>query len=178
MDLQNLHWLEWLGFALVAYGLGAGAVRGLTQQFTRFLVWIAGLACVGAMASALIWLAERFADQPHRQAALANWFALTVFLLAIVLLGGMRRMVFGRVGSANSLADKLLGALLGVGVGITAWILLVGTAHNAYRLPQLEEELSFEWARVATIPYRKLPEVLQSPLFQFEPHPALQPTAE
>ena len=116
MDLQNLHWLDWLGMALVAYGLGAGAVRGLTQQFTRFMVWTLALVVVGVLAAPLGWMAEKFADEPLRQSSLHAWFSLTVLLLVILLLGGIRRFLFGRLGNSKSFADGLLGAVLGIGV--------------------------------------------------------------
>jgi len=168
MDLQNLHWLDWLGLALVAYGLGAGAVRGLTQQFTRFLVWTIGLLVVGLLSAPLLWLATKFSEDPLRQGSLHAWFSLTVLLLTVLLLGAGRRLLFGRLGNSKSFADGLLGATLGVAVGVTAWVLLVGTSHNAYHLEGVNAQRSFAYSRTLTIPYRRLPDGLQSPLFSFE----------
>lgn len=168
MDLQNLHWLDWLGMALIAYGLGAGAVRGLTQQFTRFMVWTLGLLVVGLLTVPLLWMAEMFADDPPMQSTLHAWLALTVLLLTVLILGGIRRLFFGRLGNSKSFADGLLGAVLGIGVGITAWVLLVGVSHNGYHLEDVEQQHSFRYSQKLTAPYRLLPKGLQSPLFQFE----------
>ena len=166
--MQDLHWLEWIGLTLVAYGVAAGATRGLTQQFTRFLTWAAAVVLTGSLTPTLGWVATQFVDQPDSQRMLVSWFSLATLLAAVVSLGWIRRILFGSVGAGKSFADRIMGGLMGSGVAILVWLTLYGGVLHAYRLPHIESHRCHSWAQILTSPYRHLPLSLQSVLFQFD----------
>ncbi len=166
--MQELHWLEWIGLTLVVYGVVAGATRGLTQQFTRFLTWAAAVVLTGSLASVISWAASQFVNQPDSQSMLVSWFSFFTLLVAVVLLGGVRRILFGSICAGKSFADRFMGAIFGSGVAILAWLTLYGGVLHAYRLPHIENQRCHSWAQVLTSPYRHLPLSLQSDLFQFD----------
>jgi uncharacterized membrane protein required for colicin V production len=166
MALADLHWLDWMGLTLAAYGIAAGAVRGMTQQFTRFMVWVAAVLVTGIASPALSFVASWFVAEQGGLQRLAAWFALAAVLLAVLLIGGIRRLVFGRLGNARSLADRLLGMVCGLGVATLAWLTLLGAAYHAYGSASLEGTYSLDVARATTAAYRKLPDSLQSDLWR------------
>ncbi len=164
MDLESLHWLDWLGLSLAAYGLAAGAVRGMTQQFSRLLVWMAAVAGAGALSSLLDSLAGAFSSNPERVTMLSSWFQLAVVLLGVLLLGSLRRLLVGRLGNARTAADALLGAVAGLLLATLSWLLLLGTTSLIQGPAGLEESSGLPLARRLGQPYQVLPQTLKTSL--------------
>ena len=102
MPLESLLWIDWVGLALAAYGLVAGAVRGLTQQFSRSAVWVLAALVGGLAQGATAWLATQFQDDAAAQLRWDAWFQLAVILAAVLALGALRRLLFGSSGAARS----------------------------------------------------------------------------
>jgi uncharacterized membrane protein required for colicin V production len=170
MQLNELLWVDWIGLTLAAYGLVAGAVRGLTQQFSRLLVWGFAVLAAGVAGGASEWLAERIASEDAR--ALASWEAwlqLALILAAVPALGALRRLVLGRGTGSKTLADTLLGAISGLIFAALVWMLVWGTAlqtqENAAN--ELADAKSAGWARVLSRGPASLPDGLRSPLLEF-----------
>ncbi|MCH2102172.1 MAG: hypothetical protein MK209_09645 [Planctomycetes bacterium] len=167
MDLENLLWIDWIGMALVAYGLVAGGVRGLTQQFSRSAVWVVAVLAAGAGSGALAWLASLFVEEGASQVQFEAWLQLAVVLLSVLALGAVRLWIFGSSGAARTLADALLGAVSGVLYAAIAWLLLWGVALQARGHAELvEEATSAEWAEVISRGPAALPDFLSLPLLE------------
>lgn len=164
MDLEALLWIDWIGLALAAYGLVAGAVRGLTQQFSRSVVWVVAVLATGAGSGATVWLAGLLADEGAAEVKLAAWLQLTVVLLAVLALGAMRRWIFGPSGAARTLADALLGALSGLVFAAIAWLLIWGVALQALGHAELVDAPGASVAETLSRGPAALPEFLRLPL--------------
>jgi len=170
MQLNELLWVDWIGLTLAAYGLVAGAVRGLTQQFSRLLVWGFAVLAAGVAGGATAWLAERFAgDEAQALATWEAWLQLALILAAVPALGALRRMVLGRGSGAKTLADTFLGALSGLVFAALVWLLVWGAAlqTQADADTELSEAKSVDWARVLSRGPAVLPDGLRSVLLEF-----------
>lgn len=170
MQLNELLWVDWIGLTLAAYGLVAGAVRGLTQQFSRLLVWGFAVLAAGVAGGATAWLAERFAND--ESAALARWDAwlqVALILAAVPALGALRRLILGQGAGSKTLADTLLGALSGLVFAALAWLLVWGAAlqTQAEGERELSQARSAEWARVLSRGPAALPDAMRSRLLEF-----------
>jgi uncharacterized membrane protein required for colicin V production len=174
MALAHLHWLDWMGLTLAAYGIAAGAVRGLTQQFTRLMVWVTALLVAGVASPALGWVASWFMAQDAGQRRLAAWFALATVLISVLLVGGLRRLIFGRLNNAKSFADRLLGMVCGLGVAVLAWLTLLGVSYHGYGAPGLGGTYSLAFAQRTTAAYRRLPDSVQTVLLRSDLAPLAQ----
>lgn len=169
MDLEALLWIDWVGLALAAYGLVAGAIRGLTQQFSRSAVWILALLAAGAASGATGWLAGSFADEGAAQDRLDAWLQLAVVLLAVLSLGSIRRWLFGASGAARTLADALLGAFSGLVFSALAWLLIWGVSVHALENDELNDSPGATWAETLSRGPDALPEFLRSTLLSGPP---------
>lgn len=170
MQLNELLWVDWIGLTLAAYGLVAGAVRGLTQQFSRLLVWGFAVLAAGVAGGATAWLAERFAgDEVGALARLDAWLQLALILAAVPALGALRRLICGQGSGAKTLADTLLGALSGLVFAALVWLLVWGAAVQTQ--PDSGKELSkaqsVGWARVLSHGPAVLPDGMRSLLLDF-----------
>lgn len=164
MALEDLHWIDWIGLALAAYGLAAGAVRGLTQQFSRWTVWLVALLFAGAATPVGDWLAGVFGEGTEQLAALKAWMQVGMVLLAVLLLGGLRRLLVGPWEGPGGVGDRLLGLICGAGTALVIWLLVFGTAEHALDVSGLDEAGSRPWAEKLTLGYDSLPEAIRSPL--------------
>lgn len=170
MQLNELLWVDWIGLALAAYGLVAGAVRGLTQQFSRFLVWGFAVLAAGVAGGATAWLAERFSgDGGGADSVLDAWLQLALILAAVPALGALRRLVLGAGTGSKTLADTLLGALSGLLFAALAWLLVWGVAlqTQAEAKSELREAQSADWARVLSRGPAVLPDAMRTLLLEF-----------
>jgi uncharacterized membrane protein required for colicin V production len=170
MQLNELLWVDWIGLMLAAYGLVAGAVRGLTQQFSRLLVWGFAVLAAGVAGGATAWLAERFAgDEAGALASWEAWFQLALILATVPALGALRRLFLGRGTGSKTLADTLLGALSGLVFAALVWLLVWGTAlqTQADASTELSEARSAGWARALSRGPAVLPDGLRSLLLEF-----------
>jgi len=170
MQLNELLWVDWIGLALAAYGLVAGAVRGLTQQFSRLLVWGFAVLAAGVAGGATAWLAERFAgDGAGAHASWNAWLQLGLILAAVPALGALRRLLLGQGSGSKTLADTLLGALSGLAFASLAWLLVWGTAlHTQVGADkELASAQSAPWARTLSRGPAVLPDGLRSLLLDF-----------
>jgi hypothetical protein len=170
MQLHELLWVDWIGLTLAAYGLVAGAVRGLTQQFSRFLVWGFAVLAAGVAGGATSWLAERIAGSEGQALASWNaWLQLGLILAAVPALGALRRLLLGTGTGSKTLADTLLGALSGLAYAALVWLLVWGTALQTQSdaKAELSQAKSAEWARVLSRGPAVLPDGLRSRLLEF-----------
>jgi uncharacterized membrane protein required for colicin V production len=170
MQLNELLWVDWIGLMLAAYGLVAGAVRGLTQQFSRLLVWGFAVLAAGVAGGATAWLAERFSsEEAGNHASWDAWLQLGLILAAVPALGALRRLVLGNGSGSKTLADSLLGALCGLLFAGLVWLLVWGTAFQTQSNAdeRLSKAPSAGWARVLSRGPAVLPEGLRSPLLEF-----------
>ncbi|MAW61645.1 MAG: hypothetical protein CMJ94_12550 [Planctomycetes bacterium] len=164
MPLESLLWIDWVGLALAAYGLVAGAVRGLTQQFSRSAVWVLAALVGGLAQGATAWLATQFQDDAAAQLRWDAWFQLAVILAAVLALGALRRLLFGSSGAARTLADALLGAVSGLVYAALAWLLLWGVMLQAQGAAELRASPGAPTAEVLSRGPALLPAALRSPL--------------
>lgn len=169
MDLEALLWIDWVGMALAAYGLVAGAVRGLTQQFSRSSVWVIAVLAAGAGSGATAWMAGLMAEEGAAQGRMDAWLQLAVVLLAVLALGAVRRWVFGPSGAARTLADALLGAVSGLVFAAIAWLLIWGVALMALEQAELTETPGTSIAETISRGPAVLPEFLRLPLLDGPP---------
>ena len=169
MDLEALLWIDWIGLALAAYGLVAGAVRGLTQQFSRSAVWVLAVLAAGAGSGATVWMAGLMAEEGAGQTKLAAWLQFTVVMLAVLALGAVRRWVFGPSGAARTLADALLGAVSGLVYAAIAWLLIWGVALQALGHAELADAPGASVAETVSRGPAVLPEFLRLPLLDGPP---------
>jgi len=165
MALEELHWVDWVGLTLATYGVVAGAVRGLTQQFSRCLTWGVAVLFAGAASPFCRWGAELLSEDAVQTRALSSWFQLALLVFALLFFGSIRRYFLARLGNASTLADRLLGTLSGAATAALIWLIVIGTAMRAAQTDGLQQAKSFEFSAELSSYYRKIPASLQTNVF-------------
>lgn len=169
MSLESLLWIDWIGLALAAYGLVAGAVRGLTQQFSRSLVWVGAAAATGAVSGLTDGLARAISGEDGDFQAWQTWLQALVLIGLVLALGGVRRLVFGRSGQAHTLADMLLGTASGAVFAIIAWLTLWGVSLRGFDDVALLEAPGRPVYDALRAPLEAVPAAVRSPLWELPP---------
>ncbi len=133
MEWLPQHWLDWLALTLVAFGVGAGAVRGLVQQSIRVLVLSAALALAG-LGGVLL---EKVIPSVHwdvldnlltRPASLPT-AEMVLFVVFFAVLNLLRGVLFFWAKAAGGWISRVLGALVGVaGAALVLTLVAAGAA--------------------------------------------------
>ena len=125
--MDHLTWMDWAGLGLAAYGLAAGAVRGLIHQSTRLLMLVLALGVAGLLETPARALLEGFLR--YDLDAFPELLPLVqtgLFVLAALGFLSLRRWLFPWTGEPRGgAASRLLGALLGLGGALLGWTVLL-----------------------------------------------------
>lgn len=178
--MHSLHALDWIGLSLLAYGLTAGFLRGFSNQFSRFLVLLAALACSGWLAGPVLAQVQNEGDGAEATRALGEAVAFLVFAGLLLL---ARRALLGWLSKPKGGPSRLTGALFGV-LGALLFHLVLGCSYGVSdwkpagsasesRSVQLWNSL---WDPIQKIPEPPRPVLLQEKWLQeSDPSPGLQP---
>ncbi|MBC8328041.1 MAG: CvpA family protein [Planctomycetes bacterium] len=112
--LEDLRWLDWVGSALAAYGIVAGAFRGTVHQFIRLLVLMVALALVGLLGTPLLQAMSSFLDEGADAALLTSRLELALVVVLLPSLTLLRRFLAGESKGPTGWAARTGGALAGL----------------------------------------------------------------
>ncbi len=122
--MSMLNWLDWV-FIIIVFGF---AVIGFSQGFVRGLIslltWLIAAVCAYFFADTLdMKLVTKWFNSPE----VAFWMSFFAIVVAIWIVGGIVRVIFGLFRKDNhSVPDRLLGFLLGAVKSILVMSLTVG----------------------------------------------------
>lgn len=127
--LRQLQWLDWIGIALAAYGVVAGACRGLLPQSSRLLALFLALAVVGLVGTPVLTaLGSLFADGTDAT-LLGARLEIALFLVVYPGLVILRRLTLGEGQPPQGWFGRLGGALTGL---LSSLILATVVGCSAY----------------------------------------------
>lgn len=112
--LRQLQWLDWIGMALAAYGVVAGACRGLLPQSTRLLALFLGLAVVGLLGTPVLTALGAAFAEGHDATLLGARLELALLLVVYPGLVVARRLALGEGQPPQGWFGRLGGALAGL----------------------------------------------------------------
>jgi uncharacterized membrane protein required for colicin V production len=112
--MAAMHWTDWAGLALLAYGLAAGWVRGFAHQSTRVGVILGALILASLSEAPTAWLAEQFDFKPGESPAAVPLLQLVLFGLGILILTVVRGLAFLWIEGPETMMSRAAGALLGL----------------------------------------------------------------